>query len=113
MCEGCWEEYGSPKILTKDTILAGALIKDSYEINGVGGNLHIVVSDWNLEDEDVKFCEDMILRKNGEEPIFPDENLLNVEKQLLPLLKKFSVDERASCLALACDYIKNKGRTPR
>ena len=33
-----------------------ALIKRIYDNHGAGGNLHIVLDDYNVKDEDIQFC---------------------------------------------------------
>jgi len=50
MCKGCWEEAGSPAIINTKTRAVAKLIDDVYSYSGAGGNAHIVVDDWNLED---------------------------------------------------------------
>ena len=56
MCETCWREYGSPQIINPLIRRAEKLIARVYEHGSVGGNLHIVIDDWNIEDEHIKFC---------------------------------------------------------
>jgi len=51
---GCWEKYGSPKIVNKRTIAAAKAADRVYEFHGAGGGLHCLLDDWNLEDP---FCE--------------------------------------------------------
>lgn len=58
MCEMCWGEYGKPDIVNEKTETALALVHQVYEAigGGAGGNLHIVLDDWNLEDEHIYSC---------------------------------------------------------
>lgn len=47
------------------------LIKDYYAkpLNGVGGSLHIVLDDGNLENGDVEFCREWAIEHNDEDGI--------------------------------------------
>ncbi len=42
------------RILTVSEVLP--LVQAYYKFNGVGGSLHIVLDDGNLEDDSVEFC---------------------------------------------------------
>ena len=58
------------------------LIKDYYskDGNGTGGNLHITLDDWNLEDSNIKFCI-KLSEKNK------DKDGINIGNKLLALSK--------------------------
>jgi hypothetical protein len=56
MCRGCWEEYGECVIDSPSIRAAAAAMDAVYEFHCAGGNLHIVLDDWNLEDESLEFC---------------------------------------------------------
>ena len=58
MCEECWDEYGRPDIVNEKTEHALALVRQVYDapLGGAGGRLHIVLDDWNLEDEHIYWC---------------------------------------------------------
>jgi hypothetical protein len=93
MCSECWKEYGSPKIrnATVDSVVRS--IKDVYDHSTVGGNLHCIVDDWNLEDSFFERYE-----------VFNDDTTLSqLEDEFVcfGLLKKLSVKERASAMVLA------------
>jgi hypothetical protein len=49
MCQGCWNEAGRPTVLPASAGEFVALFRQLYEIDGVGGPLHSVLDDWNLE----------------------------------------------------------------
>jgi hypothetical protein len=97
MCLDCWDGYGSPAIDTPDVRLAAKLIADVYEFSCVGGNLHIAIDDWNLDDEDLDFCHDAI-RKIDVHEAPPDQ--LNAEWAALIALRDLTEEGRASALAL-------------
>ncbi len=113
MCYGCYEEQGKPAIYNDIVKKAIASINKVYEYSCVGGGLHIVLDDWNLEDDAVVFCENWINNPNycpnGE--IQNDEDKIQQEQKLAELecveiLKKMSIDERASALAFAFEMIE-------
>ena len=113
MCYGCWEEEGKPTIDTPAVRAAAAAVAEVYEHACTGGNLHIVLDDWNLEDSSLAFCDAYIAR--GGHPDDPDHSpsytryklehpdspeQLAAERRCHDLLKALSVKERASALAL-------------
>jgi hypothetical protein len=94
MCYGCWEEEGKPQIDNEKVRLAAYSIFKVFEyISPSGGNLHIVIDDWNLEDGNLEFCHEEILK---------DYNTIELECCLR--LKILSVEERYSALALHDGY---------
>ena len=58
MCEACWDEYGEPNIVNEKTQAALMLVMQVYDAigGGAGGNLHIVLDDWNIEDDSIYYC---------------------------------------------------------
>lgn len=52
MCLGCWEEEGKPFAVT-DAVRAWA---PKFREADPFGALHIVVEDWNLDDENIAYC---------------------------------------------------------
>lgn len=58
MCLSCWKEAGSPTELPENVDELIQLIKELYatEMGGAGGPLHIVLDDWNLEDDNIEWC---------------------------------------------------------
>ncbi len=60
MCCGCWEEDGAPRIDNAKVRAVQALIAAVYEHDCVGGNLHIVLDDNNLEDGSLRWCSQLI-----------------------------------------------------
>lgn len=110
MCEGCYEDYGRPTIVTDRTLAAAELIRQVYEYSIVGGNLHIVVDDWNLEDDDLEFCLKEIAKGGRSDPNYSDEcdskEQLVIEERCCKLLANMSLEERVSALALHDGYLK-------
>jgi hypothetical protein len=91
MCQACWEEeYGSAAIdSAKTRDLAEAIRLVYLEPDGiVGGGLHVVIDDWNLEDESV----------TASDPRNDAERSCRVK------LLDATVAERASALALHDGY---------
>jgi hypothetical protein len=110
MCEGCYEEYGRPAIITDRTLAAAELVRQVYDYSGVGGNLHIVLDDWNIEDDNLEFCAKEIAAGGYFDPKYPDERAtseqLDVEKRCCDALARMTLAERASALALYDGYLK-------
>lgn len=96
MCEGCYAEYGSPTIRNEKTDAAAALIARVYEQNCVGGNLHVQLDDWNIEDE---FFDEFTVHHES------SDAALAVERQCFDLMKSMTLEERASALALYDGYL--------
>lgn len=90
MCKKCWKEYGSPKIMNKNVLGAVALITRVYEQSHSGGNLHIQLDDWNLEDE---FFEEF--KEYCETPV----EQVKIEKECFQKMKSLSIAERASAVS--------------
>ena len=97
MCYGCYEGAGKPAIVTEKTKAAAALVAKVYEFSCVGGNAHIVVDDWNLEDDHIRWCLDEALKTNVHEA---DAEQLAAERACLEALLALTDDERASAMAL-------------
>ncbi|WP_020525853.1 hypothetical protein [Catelliglobosispora koreensis] len=53
MCNKCWDNAGSPLNWTPDIARALALTKELYAIHSVGGPLHAVLDDWNIDHETI------------------------------------------------------------
>ena len=112
MCHGCWVEEGKPAIDTPAIRAAAAAVAEVYEHSCVGGNLHIVLDDWNLEDGSLAFCDAQIARGGHPDdpehsPWYTKEKLENpdspeqlaAERRCCDLFKALTVEERASALA--------------
>jgi len=55
------------------------LIQNYYIYNSVGGNLHIVLDDGNLEDHHIEYClKTLVSEKKDEEAKVIGESLLNI-----------------------------------
>lgn len=95
MCEGCYEDYGSPRIINEKTLTAARLIHEIYELMCNGGNMHIVLDDWNLEDDDLAFCADLIA-KGGDAFYRDTTELLALERACCDLMLTMTIEERAA-----------------
>lgn len=97
MCLGCYEEDGSPAIVNEQTVAAAAAIERVFECSCVGGNAHIVVDDWNVDDEAINYCLRDSLPLNIHEA---DAEQLAVEREALERLLALTYEERLSALAI-------------
>lgn len=95
MCQGCYaEEYGAPSTLPANADEVLALVRAVYDApdGGTGGNLHIVLDDWNLEDSSIRWC----LEREG---------LTDAERACGEALLAMTESERAAVLAVADGYL--------
>lgn len=92
MCYGCWIDEGKPSNVTPSVLKAAPMIQEADEF----GAMHIVVSDWNLEDDNVRFCL-------AEARLTPEERILG------SLLLDMPYIERVTAMALADGFIDANG----
>lgn len=109
MCYGCWEEYGKPTRVTPAIVETATLVEKLYASpgGGVGGNLHIVTDDWNLEDDNLAHC--------AERNSFPEDGrdnpiTLKIEKDIIDAMRLMTEAERATVLALESGFIDASGK---
>ena len=95
MCEACWDEYGEPNIVNEKTQAALMLVMQVYDAvgGGAGGNLHIVLDDWNIEDDSIYYC----LSGYGERSF--DDIPTIIERACGGAFLDMTIQERASVLA--------------
>lgn len=107
MCEGCWVEMGSPQIVTDKTKRVAELVGQLYAMpgGGVGGNLHIVTDDWNLEDEHIAYCAETVATPDRAYR-YDDPAQLAVEAEICALMKDMTEAERGSALAIEGGYFE-------
>lgn len=87
MCQGCYADYGSPAIISEATQAAAKLVEAVYDEDMMGGRLHVVLDDFNIEDEHL-------------EGLYDASNATKAERECYEAFKALTVDERASALAL-------------
>lgn len=94
MCEGCWADYGSPRDVPEDADQIVAQFEDLYSRDhcSTGGPLHVVLDDWNLEDEHLGPWED------ERDPWPPD--VMELATKISTRLRELPIDQRAAVLAL-------------
>lgn len=71
---------------------------------GAGGNLHIVLDDWNIEDESIHYCMDTTKVEryfDGE----LDTTLTDIERRCAEHLLTMTMEERAAALAKFDGYL--------
>jgi hypothetical protein len=110
MCCSCWLEHGAAQIDTPAVRAVLPLIARVYEFSCVGGNLHIVLDDDNLEDHSLEFCRQQIEAGGYRRPpahvavLGPDEpdspEQLAAELACYVALRALTFEERVSALGL-------------
>lgn len=94
-----WQEHGGLTLDTPEVRKAAAAVKALYDeewlpldnAHSVGGRLHVVVEDYNLEDSFLDYCQE-------------SETFDEFEQAAYDALRPLSVEERASALALKDGY---------
>lgn len=97
MCLHCWQEYGSPSDWNEDIKTAVGLIKEIYQYDGAGNPLHVVLDDWNIDDEFLEVYEPAVADTAPE--------AVSAARELVPVLQRLSYDERAAALAYANGFL--------
>lgn len=103
MCESCYREYGSPRVVSQRVKDAAELIRIVYEYSPVGGNCHIVFDDWNIEDSHIDWCLNEAIPENYHKASAYQRL---AEEAALSLMRGLSMEERASAMAIHCGFIK-------
>lgn len=94
MCRGCWEEYGKPMENAPGIKELVEAIEDVYEfVSSNGGPLHVILDDWNIDDDNVNNeCYDEWVDKEEDDP-------QGLGRMCLDLLRAAPLSQRASALA--------------
>jgi hypothetical protein len=98
VCQGCWEQWGSPAVDTPAVREAARLIGAVYGFGETGGNLHVQLEDWNLEQD---LFLDALALPDAEFNVWggPPEQVA-AERACAAAMAALGDDERASALAL-------------
>jgi hypothetical protein len=92
MCYGCYEQAGLPE----PTAAAREVAQILRACDDYSGPLHILIEDWNVEDDDLAFCG------NPSEHRRP---LYDIERQALVAMRGLTIDQRYAALAVAEGYV--------
>lgn len=95
-----WEDFvkaGKPVIENENTLKAAELIGKIYEGSIVGGNVHIITDDKNVEDHWVACCLIDAYENTNEQ----DSSSNHAEIEYLKLIFDMSIQERCSTIVLA------------
>jgi hypothetical protein len=100
MCRNCWVEAECPRIVTEKTLIGADLIQAIYDTDdgGAGGIAHIVVDDWNLDDNSINYC-----LKEKDSGLC--EETVKASIACLIYLKTLTHEERYSAMAIQSKYI--------
>lgn len=88
MCVRCWEGRGEPADWTPQIAECVELVRELYLTEAVGGPLHVVVDDWNI---------DGVIKPYWSEE--EDQHTIDLCNRIAELMNAMSVDERAAMLA--------------
>ena len=96
MCENCYIDYGSPQIDNERVRVAAQKIGFVYGHNPLGGNLHIMLDDWNLGTDDL----DWYAQNIEDNPWKGTPEQQKAERECLEAMGGLSEEEQASALGL-------------
>ena len=98
MCQDCFKREGSPS-KTNDAVRAATdAIERVYEFSDVGGNLHIVLDDWSISDDHIRWC------RNNQDGGTDEQKA--AERLCVQAMLDLSRSERATALALFEGFIE-------
>lgn len=60
MCVDCWARYPEPAPVTPAITNCVEAIDAVYVESSVGGALHVVIDDWNVNDKSLNFCREYL-----------------------------------------------------
>ena len=107
MCYPCWLENGRAAVINQSTISAAKSINHLYTCEGgeAGGALHLVLDGWNIWDNCLAYCRD-VLDGRKKRHAMSSSALMLVEKDVLERLENLSTQERCSALAMSEHFIE-------
>ena len=108
MCLSCWNDYGAPQLDSPAIRAAAEAIAAVYDLpeGGAGGSLHVVVDDFNIDDDDLPWAQQW-LNEHQDDP-----EARRVEQNCLDKLRALTLEERASALSLHRGYWVPTGEKP-
>jgi hypothetical protein len=104
MCEGCWREYGGHAIVNERTLDAARKVGLIYEFSDVGGDAHVVVDDWNLGDDNIRWnlADGMGIHEHTAEQ-------RRIVRDALEALLALPMPERVSAMAIHDGFVRGEG----
>lgn len=103
MCMACYESYGSPGVRTPGVAKLVGLIARVYEFSPGGGNCHIVIDDFNIEDGDIDW---VMTKAIPVDLVDVGPEAIAAERDCMELMRSLSLEERATALAIHDGLLK-------
>lgn len=107
MCRGCYLSDGSPTCDTPDVRKAAEAVEALYDHPSgiVGGALHVVTDDWNVDEGSLDACRARIgaIEKEARYPDDPP-GLTALEQAAFDALKVLTPAERTAALGLKAGF---------
>lgn len=100
MCFNCFINKMAKPFVNEQVIACAKLIDRVYSYTATGGNAHIVVDDWNLEDHSINFCIESI---KNEKDVSPEERI--AVEECLFAMKELTEDERHCAMGIHDGFI--------
>lgn len=111
MCWGCWKDAGSPRDDSAAVKIAAQLVAALYDVEGVGGLLHIAVDDFNLEDSHLADCRAEMEAPAGA-AYMADSGSVAEHWNALVALEALTERQRYAAVALHDGYWELTGEEP-
>jgi hypothetical protein len=109
MCRGCWSEAGEPSEWTPQTARFIELHDALYALEPMGGPLHAVLDDWNLDGEIEPYWPALGITRELEDLDERHPTLQRIRElctELAAILNGWAGAQRYAALAYANDYLK-------
>lgn len=97
MCKDCWKKSGSPTDLPATYERFAELVRDLYDFHSVGGPLHVVLDDWNLDGHITPYPGETYIDEYDQTD--NTEYVYLISQEIADLLNAMSPPERRAALA--------------
>ena len=101
MCADCASDYTEADLPENwEEVLKSIQAIYAHHMGRTGGHLHIVLDDFNVEDEHVRFC-----REDEESKDFFPDDLWELSRACLDLLEPLTADQRGAVISRHWNYL--------
>jgi hypothetical protein len=105
MCGDCWEQHGAPTDWTPQTARFIELHDALYDLEPMGGPLHSVLDDWNLDDEIEPYWPALGIACDLEDDDPALEHIRHLCTELAAILNGWTEAQRYAANAYAANYL--------
>jgi len=105
VCGGCWEKRGAPTEWTPQTARFIELCNALYELEPVGGPLHSVLDDWNLDGHIEPYWPAQGIARDLEDDDPDMASITELCTEIAAILNGWTGPQRYAAMAYADDYL--------